>query len=353
MAITLQELAISLNAEFSGNPDLVLNHVCGLDNISEGGLCYLTEDRNIPCAPVSLSQAEAIDRGLVNMTEKVAVIVKPGMKSNMHNLIYAEDPLFKHVEATKLLHPSLSPSGKIHPTAVVGKNVKLGAGVSIDAYAVIYDDVEIGAHTIVRAHCCIMERTIIGEGCILYPHVVIREDCRIGDRVVLHASAIIGSDGHGYFQRQGKNIKLPQVGAVVIGNDVEIGSCTTIDRGRLESTVLGNGCKLDNQVQIGHNVEIGPQALISGQSAIGGSTKIGSHLVMGGQSGIIDHVKLGDHVTAIARTAITSNTASDQTVAGMPSRPLIEWRKIQALTGRLTELFTRLRKIEEQLDIKP
>ena len=205
MAYTLEELAGVLKASFSGNGALEISHVCGLSNITEGGLCYLTTDQNIAGVETSAQQAAEIKKGFENMGSKVAVIVKPGFESEGHNLIYAEDPLSCHVAATHLLHPPPKPAGKIHPTAVIGKNVTIGEGVTIDPYCVIYDDVTIEDHCVLYAKVTIMHGSKIGEASTLYPHVLVREGCQIGKRAVIHGGAVIGSDGHGYFQRDGVN----------------------------------------------------------------------------------------------------------------------------------------------------
>ena len=347
MSYTLKELAQTLGASYVGDDELVISHVCGLNNPSKGGLSYLTNDKNIANVPTSAMLSSEIAKGLSGMDRNMAVIVKPGIESSEHNLIYSEDPLSLHVEATNLLHPRPNVPMNVHETAVIGKNVTIGEAVSIGPHCVLYDGVTIGEGTVLHAGVTVMNDSIIGEKCLIYPHVVVREDCIIQDRVVIHSNAVIGSDGHGYYQRQGVNKKLPQVGGVRIGSDVEIGSCTTVDRGRLEPTVVGDGVKLDNQVQIGHNVDLGDHALISAQSAIGGSTKIGHHLILGGQAGIVDHIEVGNHVSAIARTAITSSTKDNKILAGMPSRPVRDWRMIEAHLNRLEGLFKRVKKLEE------
>ena len=179
---------------------------------------------------------------------------------------------------------------------------------------------------------------------------MVQEKCNIGNKVIIQSGAIIGSDGHGYFQREGINNKIPQLGIVCIEDDVEIGACTTIDRARFQTTVIKQGSKLDNQVQIAHNVTIGEQALISAQSAVGGSVKVGKHLILGGQSGIKDNVQVGNNVTAVARAVITANTQDNEVLGGMPGRPIIQWRKLQSLINRLGELFDRVRKLESRND---
>ena len=214
----------------------------------------------------------------------------------------------------------------------------------------IYEGVKIGDNTILHAGVVIMSEVVIGTDCIFYPNVVVQDRCEIGNRVTIQSGTAIGSDGHGYFQREGVNHKIPQLGIVCIEDDVEIGACTTIDRARFHTTVIKQGSKLDNQVQIAHNVSIGEQALISAQSAVGGSVKAGHHLILGGQSGIKDNVRVGDNVTAVARAVITANIQDNEVMGGMPGRPVSQWRKLQSLINRLGELFERVRKLESRND---
>ena len=195
-----------------------------------------------------------------------------------------------------------------------------------------------------------MSNSIIGNECIFFPNVVIQDRTIIGDRVILQSGAVIGSDGHGYYQREGINKKIPQVGNVYIEDDTEIGACTTIDRARFKTTLIRRGSKIDNQVQIAHNVVLGEQALISAQSAIGGSVTTGEKLIMGGQSGIKDNIEIGKNVTVIARAVVTANTKDKEVLGGMPGRPISQWRRIQALINRLAELFDRVKKLESLKD---
>ena len=193
-----------------------------------------------------------------------------------------------------------------------------------------------------------MSDVVIGADCTFYPNAVVQDRSEIGDRVILQSGAVIGSDGHGYFQREGVNRKIPQLGIVRLENDVEVGACTTIDRARFRTTIIKQGSKLDNQVQIAHNVSLGEQALVSAQSAVGGSVKAGHHLIMGGQSGIRDNVIVGNNVTAVIRAVITANTLDKEVLGGMPGRPVSQWRQLQSLINRLAELFDRVRKLESR-----
>ena len=356
-SFSLKKLAEKLGLEFSGNAKLKITHVCGLDSLQKGGLAYLTSPDGIASVPTpaGMSSNKGISIEASNLSE-VALIVSPGVKNNEHNLIFSEDPLASHVEAAKLLHTESSSmkvfrgTNSIHSTAVVSKDVKLGKNVKVGPKSVIYEGVKIGDNTILHAGVVIMSDAIIGSECIFYPNVVVQERCNIGNRVIIQSGTIIGSDGHGYFQREGINQKIPQLGIVQIEDDVEIGACTTIDRARFHTTVIKQGSKLDNQVQIAHNVTLGEQALISAQSAVGGSVKAGHHLILGGQSGIRDNVQVGNNVTAVARAVITAKTKDKEVIGGMPGRPINQWRNLQSLINRLGELFERVRKLESRND---
>jgi UDP-3-O-[3-hydroxymyristoyl] glucosamine N-acyltransferase len=351
MTYSVAELSKLLDLNFSGNGDTQIDHACGIDNIKSGGLAYITnpsELANLP-TPKGIFDSRQTDLNQIQSTEGSAIIVPIDARAEPHTLIYSDDPIFHHAKATELLHKTTAISHSLHPQATLGKDVVLGEGVTIDAQVVIYDNVTVGNNTIIRAGTVIMDNCIIGEDCLIYPNVSLRENCRIGNRVIIHPGAVLGADGYGYFQRSGKNFKLPQIGGVIIEDDVEIGACTTIDRARFEQTIIGRGSKLDNLVHIAHNVKLGEDSLITAQSGIAGSTSTGHHLIMGGQSGIRDNLKIGDNVTLLARTLVTSKTDDHTTVAGMPSRPIRVWRQIQALINNLDGLFERIKVVEKRI----
>lgn len=348
-SITLQELAQRLDLPFTGNPALELTHACGLDRLTPGGLAYLASASGLSSVPTPRGIHRRQHQEEEIAGEEIAVIVPSGTKADGRNFLFAHDPLLAHVEATEILHPRQHPGALVHPTATLGEGVRLAEEVWIGPQVVLYDGVQIGRGTVVQAGCVLMTDAVVGEDCELFPKVVVQEDCVIGDRVILQSGVVIGADGHGYFQREGINRKIPQVGRVIIEDDVELGANTTVDRARFAETVIKAGSKIDNQVQIAHNVIVGEQALISAQSAIGGSAVIGHHLIMGGQTGIRDNVQVGNQVTAVARSVITSNISDQEVVGGMPSRPVAQWRKTQALIHRLEELFERLKQVESRL----
>ena len=354
-SFSLKELAEKLEVEFSGNGDLMITHVCGLDSLRSGGLAYLTSPDGISSVPTPAGMSRQVSTTVDEIdSSQVALVVSPEVQHPEHNLLLSTDPLATHVAATNLLNPSeacipgLSKKNGIHPSSVISKSAKLGKNVIVGPNVVIYDGVRIGKNTVLHAGVVIMSEVVIGADCIFYPNAVVQQNSEIGNRVILQSGAVIGADGHGYFQREGVNRKIPQVGNVRLEDDVEVGACTTIDRARFRTTIIKKGSKLDNQVQIAHNVSLGEQALISAQSAVGGSVTAGDHLIMGGQSGIRDNVSVGNNVTAVARAVITANTQDKEVIGGMPGRPVSQWRQLQSLINRLAELFDRVRKLESR-----
>ncbi len=349
MGITLEKLSERLELKFSGYGETILTHVCGLENINQGGLSYITNPNELANLPTPAGIFDSRKRQLsdIEISPQAAIIVPSDLKSKSHNLLFSDDPMLHHCLAAEILHPGTTRSQKISVQANLGDNVKLGKNVTIDGCAVVYDNVSIGDNTVIHAGTVIMNGSTIGNDCLIYPNVTIREESSIGNRVILHPGVVIGADGFGFFQRDGKNLKIPQVGGVVIEDDVEIGANTTIDRARFTQTVIGRGSKLDNLIHIAHNVELGEDSLIAAQSGIAGSTKTGSHLMMGGQSGVRDNLVLGSKVTLLARTLVTSKTNDNEIVAGMPSRPLHVWRKVQALINSLDSLFKRIKRLED------
>lgn len=350
MNVTLQQLAEKLGLDFSGDGTIELDHVCGIESLKTGGLSYITNPKemaNLPTPP-GIFDSKKMNVEEMTIPEGSVIVVPQSISSSNRNFLYSNDPMLDHARAIDIIYGKAKTEGEIHPQAVISDNVFLGKGVTIDANVVIYEGVNIGDNTVVKAGTVVMENCVIGNDCLIYPNVTIREGVEIGSRVILHSGAVIGADGYGFFQREGINKKVPQVGTVLIEDDVEIGACSTIDRARFTKTILRKGCKLDNLVHIAHNVEVGEHSLITAQSGVAGSTTIGHHLMMGGQSGIKDNLKIGNHVTLLARTLVTSRVDDHSTVAGMPSRPIEVWRKIQALINSLDRLFERIKQLEKK-----
>jgi len=244
-------------------------------------------------------------------------------------------------------HPETPAAAEIHPTAILGRGVSLGAGVRLGAYAVLEDGVSVGPETHIGAHCVVGAGSSIGEGSLLHPHVVVYPDSVIGSDVTLHAGVRIGSDGFGYTPVGGSHLKMPQVGRAVIEDSVEVGANTTVDRGSLGSTVIGRGSKLDNLVQVAHNVRIGAGSLLAALVGIAGSTRIGKGAWLGGRASAINHLDIGDGAQVAFGSTVMRDVPAGETVSGSPSRPHRETLRRQALVGRLEHLAARVEELEK------
>jgi UDP-3-O-[3-hydroxymyristoyl] glucosamine N-acyltransferase len=247
--------------------------------------------------------------------------------------------------------PPLRDEPGIHPTAVVATDAVLGEGAGIQAHAVIASGVRIGARSVVGANSYIGEGTTIGDDTRVYPLVVIRERSLIGSRVIIHSGAVIGSDGFGYDfdAKTGRHLKITHTGHVQIDDDVEIGANTTIDRGRFGRTHIGEGAKIDNLVQIAHNVTIGAHSIIVAQTGISGSTSLGKYVTLAGQVGLAGHLHVGDRATVTAQSGLNKDVPAGAVLSGHHAMPIRESLKVEALTRRLPELLERLKALEEKI----
>jgi UDP-3-O-[3-hydroxymyristoyl] glucosamine N-acyltransferase len=251
------------------------------------------------------------------------------------------------------MYPEPHAAPTVHPTAVLGQATRLGEGVRIEPYAVIGDRVSIGAGTRIGAHCVLGADTRVGAGCTLHPHVVAYPGTVIGRDVVLHSGVRVGCDGFGYTAIDGAHHKMPQVGRAVIGDGVEIGANSTVDRGSLGDTVVGDGVKIDNLVQVAHNVRVGAGSLLAALVGIAGSTRIGRGVWLGGRASAINHLEIGDGARVTFGSTVTRDVAPGETVSGYPARPHREELRRQAELGRVSKLGERVRRLEEALLGRP
>lgn len=338
MSKTLKEITAFIGGELSGDGAVSVNAVNGILEAKEGELAFIATSK---------------DAELISSTNASCVIVPKDVKGSFNKpLIKVDQPSVALSKIMEFVNPDSIPHPKgIHKTAVISESAVLGKNVSVGPYAVIGDKVSIGDNTVIYPFSYIGKRSKVGSGCVIYPHVTVRESIIIGNRVIIHPSTVVGSDGFGYdTQLNGTHFKIPQIGTVVVEDDVEIGSCVTIDRARFNKTVIGKGSKIDNLCQIAHNVIIGPYCLIAAQSGISGSSTLGRNVVFGGQVGVSDHVKLADFVMAGAKTGISKSYPVPKTVLfGYPARPVDKARDMIACTGLLPKLFERVKALEAKI----
>jgi UDP-3-O-[3-hydroxymyristoyl] glucosamine N-acyltransferase len=243
----------------------------------------------------------------------------------------------------------------VHPTAIVAPDVTLGEGVSVGPHAVISTGVRLGARCVIGANSFIGEKSVLGDDTRVYPLVTIRERSVIGARVILHSGAVIGSDGFGYDfdPKTGRHTKIAHTGFVQIDDDAEIGANTTIDRGRFGRTHIAEGAKIDNLVQIAHNVTVGAHSIVVSQTGISGSTSLGRYVVLGGQVGLAGHLHIGDRASVAAQSGIGKDVAPGEVVMGHHAVPIREALKLEALTRKLPEIIERLKALEAKLEGQP
>jgi len=333
MIRTAREVAQYLGVELEGDPAAPISGVASPERASQEDLIYVDSWRHLGRAAASRA---------------LCLLVKPEMNVSGKTLLRAVNPKLALAKAAAWLLPPAPITQGVHPTAIVSSSARLGAGVGIGPYAVIEDGVEIGAGTEIAAFCFLGRGSRLGENCRLHPRVTLYAGVQLADRVVVHAGTVIGSDGFGYVFGEGRHWKFPQLGRVEIAEDVEIGANTTIDRGALETTEIGAGVRIDNLVQVAHNVTIGEHTVVAAQTGISGSTEIGSHVIIGGQVGIADHCRIEDGAVAGAQAGIPTGKTirKGQTVWGTPARPLAKFKEQYAWFARLPELAERLRKLE-------
>ncbi len=333
----VKEIAQFLKGELVGDGDLVIKGINGINEAVEGELAFVLSKK---C------------QDMIGSTKASCVIVpKELTKSFDKAMIKVDNPSIAFSRIIDLLFPDRIPHPKgIHPSSIISKSAKLGKDVALGAYCVIEDGAVIGDNTKLYPFCYIGRNVKIGKDCIFYPNVALREEVIIGSRVIIHPGTIVGGDGFGYdVQKDGTPVKIPQIGTVVVEDDVELGACVTIDRARFAKTIIGKGTKIDNLVQIAHNVIIGPNCLIAAQSGISGSTSLGRNVVFGGQVGVTYHVKIGDFVIAGAKTGISKSFPANTTLFWYPAKPAAKARDILASVGLLPKLFERVHVLKARI----
>ena len=339
---TSAEVARLVGGELQGAGDLKLSALAGLSEAGPGDLSFLGNMKY-------LAAAAATKAGCVLLPAAARRAPCPAPAR-----IYVADPQYAFSQVlTAIERGRPRPPAAVDPKAHIHPQAHIGAGVSVGPFAVVERGASIGDGSVIAAQCYVGENARIGRDCRLYPQVTVREDCVIGERCILNAGVVVGADGYGFAtdRRTGQHRKIPQLGNVVIQDDVELGANTTIDRGTVGATVIGAGTKIDNLVQIGHNCRIGRSCLIVAQVGIAGSTTVGDFVVLGGQVGIAGHLHIGDRVHIGAQSGIMADAEPGQVLFGYPARPHREAFKLQALYAKLPEMHAAVRDIRRKLGI--
>ncbi|MEW6040214.1 MAG: UDP-3-O-(3-hydroxymyristoyl)glucosamine N-acyltransferase [Elusimicrobiota bacterium] len=335
MRKSLRELSDLIGGKLIGDGSVIITGAGDIETATEGCLSFIKDKSYFERAKNSHACAFIVPVGFTGLSVPIIEVENPYLAfTKILNLIAVERRGFYK---------------GVHPTVVLGRDVKLQGNVSIGPYSVLGDYVSIGANTVICSNCFIGDRTTIGENTFIYPNVSIREDTEIGKGVRIDCGTVIGSDGHGYIPQGEGYVKIPQIGKVVIEDNVDIGSNVSIDRATLNKTVIGRGTKIDNLVHIAHNVTIGENSMLLAHVTIAGSTKIGKHAIFSGQSGTIDNLKVGDNVVAAARTGILNDVPDNSVIWGMPAKPIVDEKKIVLLLKNLPELVRELKNLKQKI----
>lgn len=333
----LAEISALVGGTVHGDENVVIRGAASFEEAREGEITFVSDKKYLK--NIGKCRASAL------------IVSNPaaGSGNRALNLLIVKNPMLAFAKLMGVFKPislppaGISPAASVHPKAVIGK------GVSVQPFAVVEEGARVGDGAVLYAGAFVGRGATIGAGTILYQGAVVREECVVGDRVIIHCNSVIGSDGFGYTQDAGRYVKIPQQGIVRIEDDVEIGACVTIDRATLGETVIGRGTKIDNLVQVAHNVRIGADTVIVAQVGIAGSAHVGSRVQIGGQVGLAGHIEIGDDVMIGAQSGVTNDVAPKSVVSGYPAIPHTEWLRAAASFEKLPEMRKKLSELEKRL----
>lgn len=335
MEVSLDKIAEWVGGKIVGDPHLRIGGIASIEEAKPGEITFLAN-------PKYASKAM--------QTRASAILVRAKIDGVSCALLVVEDPYFAFTRLLSRFHPPRRYPAEVDPRAAIGKEVLLGTGVSIGPFVTVEDRARIGDRVRLGAGVFVGEGSEIGEDSLIYPNVTLREGVKIGKRVIIHSGTVIGSDGFGFAPHQGKYHKIPQVGGVIIEDDVELGANVTVDRATLGNTIIGAGTKVDNLVQIGHNVTVGADSILVAQVGISGSAKIGRHVTLAGQVGVAGHLMIGDNVVVGGKSGVTKDIPAGENVSGFPPLPHKAWLKAQATFPHLPEMRERIKALEKEVE---
>jgi UDP-3-O-[3-hydroxymyristoyl] glucosamine N-acyltransferase len=333
---TLADIADLVGGSLCGNGRITITGVAAISSAAEGDLTWVVQPQYADQLGNCRASAVLVGQDLADLP--LPAIRCPDVEAALAQVLAWFCP------------PLPTPPPGVDPTAKVAPSASLGDGAALGPFVVVEDGAAVGPHTVLHAGVYVGPHARIGRDCRLWNNVVVRERCQLGDRVVIHPNCVIGSDGFGYYMRNGRHNRFPHLGRVVIGNDVEIGACSCVDRSKAGTTVIGAGTKIDNLVQVAHNVEIGENCVLCAQAGIAGSAKLGKWVVLGGQVGIRDNITLHDGVRVAACSCVPQDVSAGVNVAGVPAIEARQFLRVIAATHRSPELLAEMRELTKRIE---
>ena len=336
MKVTLETVAKAIDGTVVGDGSIEITGVAGIREAREGELTFLANPRY---------------EEYLEQTRASAVIVAENHRNTRKTLVQNPNPYLAFLKAVRFFQgEACPPAPGVHASAVVAGNAQVDPTAQLGPHVVVEEGARIGPRTAIQAGCFVGANASVGADCKLYPNVTLREGCELGNRVIVHSGTVIGSDGFGFVRDGGVHRKLPQVGNVVVEDDVELGACVTIDRATTGTTRIGAGSKIDNLVQIAHNVQVGRNCIIVAQVGISGSTVLGDDVTLAGQVGIVGHIEIGSGAMVGAQSGVSKSVPPGEKMFGAPAQPLAVAKRIEASVRNLPELIQTVRRLKRRLD---
>ena len=337
MQTTVGQLAALVEGAVEGDANIPIRGISNIEDAQDGDVTFAENEKLLTSA--GRSRASAV---IAPASGPIPSLGKP--------LIRVKNPRFAFAQVLRIFAPEPKVYKGIHPTAVIGENARFGHNASVHAMAVIGDDVRLGNNCVIYPFVYLGDNVTLGDNCVVYPHVVLHDNTEIGSSVVIHSGSVLGTDGFGYMFIEDRHYKIPQIGRVIVEDDVEIGANVTIDKARTGSTRIGAGSKIDNMVHIGHNVTVGKNCVIVAQVGIGGSVDIGDGVIIAGQVAVKDHVTIGDGSIVCAKSGVIGDLPPGSFVTGHFARPHKEEMRAMAIHARLPEMLKRIKELEARLE---
>ncbi len=336
-SFTASQIAEQIGGKLHGDPNVLVRRIMPLETAVEGDLTFY--------APKNRKKTSALGE-LLRQSKASAVLLLAPQSDLPMTQISVSQPLLAVAKLAEIFRPAPAVHNGVHPLASVSRTAKLGSRVSIGAFAVVGNDVQIADGSIIHPHVVIYDGAVIGRNCVIHAGAIIRENVVLGDDCLIQNGVVLGGDGFGYMpDKEIGHRRIPHIGAVELGRGVDIGANTTIDRGMLDSTRVGDNSKIDNLCMVGHNTQIGKRAIVCGHVGISGSCNIGDDVVLAGNAGVADHITIGDRVRAAAKAGITHSVPPDTDVAGHPWTEAQRWRRQSAAISQLPELIRKVRRL--------